>query len=354
MGFINRMVKTILGVGSNVVNSEEGLSNEKILNELVRRFEQEVNFRSLKKRMIYPMTFTVIMHNDDYQNHKVDIQLFINEVVDSFYEIILKKKKKYPNYTNPARYWTFRFIPGLTEEMELDGKTIPVQKGRIFIMASILDVTETEKASSSINVSLPVGASTTLQKVNINLAAFEHFVGVDEPIHINWKAPEKAEGETSSCHSAKSDSIFNATKDVNIHGVDTKTFRSIELGNDISPFLKIQPFEKKTAMLAYKLSGELYTHKIESDECWVVGKDGNNDKGDTFVVKSSKVMNPHLLICKDKATGKYKVAAFASAKFENENEALPVSTIKNPKWTLLDQDMNIIMNGFVVRFIKNN
>jgi hypothetical protein len=59
-----------------------------------------------------------------------------------------------------------------------------------------------------------------------------------------------------------------------------------------------------------------------------------------------------LLIRKDTTDGKYYVAAFAPSILETIQ--LPVSTPEKPKWTQIEKDVNIIMNGFVVRFIKKN
>ncbi len=352
MGVFDKLARLFLGENDGERCYFEGLTNKKILKEIVKRFKGELEFRSVDDRMIYPMTFTVVMHNDDYQNHKVDIQLFIEQAVQRFYEIILKYKTKHPIYTNPAKYWTFRFIPGLTAEMQLEGKSIPVQKGEIFIMASILDITDENYSSNNVNVSLPVGKSAKLQKLNINLDAFKNFVGVDEPIFIDWEDPSKPKVN------AKQDiepNVGQAFVDASKKEESSKKNPFADMpgwSGKGSPFMNVNHNSDNTPKLAYKLEGEVTDYYIKNDTCWVAGNEGNQDKPDTFYVKSKKVMNPHLLLQKDNASGKYKMAAFGPAKMEEQD--LPVSAINNLKWIWLDQSVNINMNGFVVRFIKNN
>ena len=352
MGIIDKLAKVFLGENDGNGSGYRTNFNEYILHSLVKRFKIELKNRSVRQRMIYPMTFTVVMHNDDYQNHKVDIQLFIKEIVQDFYKIILDKKGKYPNYKNPAKYWTFRFIPGLSSEMELEGKSIPVQKGQIFIITSILDITDERFKDNKVNVSLPVGKSAKLQDENINLAAFENFLGIEDPIFVDWKDPVNTQENN------KQDASYNAGQAF----VDASKKEESSKKNPFanmpgwsgkgSPFMNVSHNSDNTPKLAYKLEGEVTYCYIKNGSCWVAGNEGNQDKSDTFYVKSNKVMNPHLLIQKDNANGKYKVATFGPAKMEEQD--LPVSSINNPKWIWFDQSVNINMNGFVVRFIKNN
>ena len=50
---------------------EGELKNQDIMNILVRRFEWEIGHRSVEGQMIYPMTFTIVMHNNDFHGRMV-------------------------------------------------------------------------------------------------------------------------------------------------------------------------------------------------------------------------------------------------------------------------------------------
>ena len=352
MGVIDKLAKLFLGENDGNGSGNGTNFNEYILHSLVKRFKTELKNSSVRHQMIYPMTFTVVMHNDDYQNHIVHINLFIGQVVECFYEIILKYKTKYPIYINPAKYWTFRFIPCLTTEMELGGKSIPVQQGKIFILTSPLDITDEKFKGNNINVSLPIGKSAKLQEANINLDAFKNFVGIGQPIFIDWEDPSKPKNNVKQDMESNAGQAFvdaskkeEASKKNPFAGIAGWSGKG-------SSFMNVSHNSDNTPKLAYKLEGEVAYYYIKNDICWVAGNEGIQDKSDTFYVKSNKVMNPHLLIQKDNASGKYKVAAFGPAKMEEQD--LPVSAKNNPKWIWLDQSVNINMNGFVVRFIKNN
>lgn len=346
MGFYNRLKNLILGIDPDNVDNE--LTNQEIMDVMVKRFEWEVKHRSVGNRMVYPMTFTIVMHNNDFQGRMVEFQMFMPEVVKEFYEIILKYKDKYKDYTNPANYWTFRFIPSISEDMELDGKGIHVEEGKLVIIASILDEKESDDVSKSVNVSMPVDKTGKVKKMNINLAAFGKFVGTGEPITVDWVNPENRDDGIENTPFASN--IFDAVspKPANVGGDKTPSSGLSDLGFIFKGIQK----DDGTAKLAYKLSGELYTYEMKSDECWICGEGGDASKPDTFVVKSNDVKSPHLLIRKDAKEDKYYVAAFAPASIEQVQ--IPVSTPSKPVWIPLETNVNISMNTFVVRFMKKH
>ena len=347
MGLFDKFKNIVLGMGGDSSTAVD-LTNQEIMNIIVKRFEEEIKLRSVGQRMIYPMTFTIVMHNNDFQGRMVEFQLFIPEVVNEFYKIIIKYKEKHNDYTNPANYWTFRFIPSMSEEMELDGKDIHVEEGKIVIIASILDETETNDGNKSLNVSMPVDKTGIIKKVNINLAAFGKFVGTDEPITVTWINPEE---DINGVNVSPLAALPFALQPKNPVGSSEKS-RPQPGFSSLDAVLNGFGIGNTSAKLAYKLDGQLYTYEINSNECWVCGEGAENGKPDIFIVKTNKINNPHLLIRKDTTDGKYYVAAFAPSILETIQ--LPVSTPEKPKWTQIEKDVNIIMNGFVVRFIKKN
>ena len=346
MGIFEIIKKAIIGEPGGADGKE--LTNEEIMNVMVKRFEWEVKHRSVGNRMIYPMTFTVVMHNNDFEGRMIELQMVMPEVVHKFYEIILKYKDKFKNYINPADYWTFRFIPSMSEEMELGGKSIHVEEGKLFVITNISDEKDTDDAGENMLVSMPVDKTGVVKKVNINLAAFGKFVSKDEPITIDWTDPDKAVNGVENTPLASNVFTESEKKPVVSAGNPISYSDLTDMGSIFKGFNK----GNDTFILAYKLNGELYTYEINSNECMVSGEGADNTKPDIFVVKSGKVKSPHLRIRKNFAENKYYVAAFAPTSIEEVQ--LPVSTPDAPKWVPLGVDVNINMNTFVVRFMKKH
>lgn len=327
---------------------EGELRNQDIMNILVRRFEWEIGHRSVEGQMIYPMTFTIVMHNNDFHGRMVELQMIIPKVVKKFYELILKHKDEYGDITNPANYWTFRFIPSLAESMELDGQNIQVEENKMVIITTILDETETDETDKNVNVSMPVDKTGVVKKVNINLAAFGKFVSKDEPITVDWTDPVQA--VNGGGVSPLASNIFDIAekKPEPAAGGPVPHSDLSDLGAIFKGFHK----GNDTYILAYKLNGEIFTYEIKSNECQVSGNGADSTKPDTFVVKSSNVKSPHIRIRKNVAENKFYVAAFAPTSIEEVQ--IPVSTPDEPKWVALNDGVNIDMNTFVVRFMKKH
>ena len=75
---IDFLKKIFLGSDSvTAKHDNEQLTNERIKKMLVNNFEQEIKRRSVGKRMIYPMSFTIVMHHEDYQQHCDDFHLLM-------------------------------------------------------------------------------------------------------------------------------------------------------------------------------------------------------------------------------------------------------------------------------------
>lgn len=350
---IDFLKKIFLGSDSvTAKHDNEQLTNERIKKMLVNNFEQEIKRRSVGKRMIYPMSFTIVMHHEDYQQHCDDFHLFMGEVVDDFYGVIRKYKNKYPNYINPAKYWKFRFIPSMFDKMEMDDKEVNVVKGNPFILCSIFDVIEGKTSAGSIQVSVTVGKSQAIRDVNVNLAAFENFNLREEPVIIYWKDPF---GKPTPPQPQAGEALIGNTQEKQDKPHEEQ--KPVEGTKLFSPSFDI-PFHDPTKVttsqpkLAYKLNGEIYSHTIKSDECYICGKSSKGENAETFKAMSDQVSNPHVLIRKDKEQNVWLIAAFEQTHLGDK--VLETSNPSNPIWTTISQSENISMNGFVVRIMIDN
>ena len=84
------------------------LTNKVLLNELTSHFKTMLENESVGQRMLYPMSFNILMASADYEERRQSLPFVLPEVVANFYRIIESMKTQYPNYTPPAKYWFFQ------------------------------------------------------------------------------------------------------------------------------------------------------------------------------------------------------------------------------------------------------
>lgn len=346
MGIVNVLKKIFdIETDSTYLRGESRLTNEYIMKELVNRFQKELEQKSVGKRMIYPMTFFVFMHNDDYQTCKDELCLFMDQVVEGFYEIIRKYMKKYPECINPARYWTFRFIPATMEIMDIEGTEVNFSNGqRLFIKPTIFDVTEGKKASDSIQVSVTVGKTQTIKNININMEAFSNFALENAPIIINWKDPRENQKDDSSESNLSNSPFFGP-----IRTGDKESNTNMQSLMERSKTQTGTP-NLKRARLIDDSTGRIYT--ITTDQCYIYGNKVSSDSENIFRIDNEKVSNPHARLRKNKITGLYSIVAFD--KIILNDQQLPISKygddFNKMYWMPLTKSVNLNLNGSVVRF----
>ena len=82
------MIRGLLNIfapkSSHKVKAEEGLSNQKLLDELVEHFKDQLKNLSVGKRMLYPMSFNILLHHEDYETVKQSFPFVLPEVVKEF------------------------------------------------------------------------------------------------------------------------------------------------------------------------------------------------------------------------------------------------------------------------------
>lgn len=87
MGMIN-LFKRMFSMDESLV--PDTLTNQRVLDEMIELFSQQLRYRSVRKTMIFPMTFILYVHPSDYENLKESFPIFFPEVVDGFYEVVRK------------------------------------------------------------------------------------------------------------------------------------------------------------------------------------------------------------------------------------------------------------------------
>ena len=181
------ILRKILGLGTvdapkpNKRGGSADMTNEDLLEQLSAVFRSSLEKESVRKRMMFPMCFNVLMHKEDYNSRKSALVGVLPEVIDEFYSIIREYRNKHPRYVPLARKWHFQFSPCQVDSIKLeDGTELKIEKGRLAVTARLYTENEVEtdtvNVESNCRVSLVCNNSGVMSTADINLKVL---VGVD-------------------------------------------------------------------------------------------------------------------------------------------------------------------------------
>ena len=175
-----------IDISSIFRGSSKKLTNKKLLKQLSKHFTDVLVDKSLGSRMLFPMSFVVLMHPEDYDEHKEDFPFVLPEVVAEFYRIIETKSSKHPNHTPPSRYWFFQFSRCSIEMITNQENFFNIRKGKLTTIARLLSsesdysCTSTE---SNIQVSVSIEGSKTMPSASLNPNAIKGLEILTEGIY---------------------------------------------------------------------------------------------------------------------------------------------------------------------------
>ncbi len=88
------------------------LSNDDIKALFLDSFANSIEYRSMKgNRMLYDLSYTMLMHPKDYAEKELDLPIITKVAVNSFYDTIEKNKDKYPDFMPTGNNWSFQYSP---------------------------------------------------------------------------------------------------------------------------------------------------------------------------------------------------------------------------------------------------
>ena len=286
------------------VSNETGkLTNQGVMNELVNNFEKKLVEVSFDEVVTFPMSFTVIMHNDDFEQVKDYAPLLARQAVKAFYKVIDSHMTENSICENLATYWNICFVPCVGEDSEMNGQAIYVEKGRIQTLSAVHDTVlnkdGTEKKGGS-TFTVTVSGSTFFGEVNINKEALKNLVLVSEThLQIPWnRTPGETEGKAEENGKAAGISV-------------AKIFTQ----------------------------GKVFT--MQNGTYMVSGSAETRHEPNIFRVNSDYVMNGHIRIQYIEKDNKFKIAAFFDTTL-NGNE-MPKSNPSDIRWMDLENDATILL-----------
>lgn len=287
------------------------ITNKILYKELIEHFETELEELSVGRRILYPMSFNILLHPDDYERVGESLPFILPEVIAGFYAIIKAKSKLIPDSksTNPAKYWFFQFASSKVktnndeESFIVPGEIVTVGHLTTF------DIKKAQQGTSSENMKLSVKCKNS--NVNQNNINQEALLGMD--ILTNnayiFKYDEKMSQELSDIQA-------------NQRG-----------GNNA------------LATLTYS-DGPHYIDLAMLDELVIIsGSKETRDMENILIVKSDNVDVGHVQIRYLKERNRFQLCAYSNTRLNTRN--IPLSVGGDPIWRDMSFESDIFLNESV-------
>lgn len=295
------------------------VTNKILLKELVDHFNDQIEDLSVGRRLLYPMSFNILMHPDDYNTTKKSLPFVLPEVVAAFYGSIKEKCKEYHNGVNfapPATYWFFQF--SACQVKAKDGVEDFIKRGEIVTTGNLttFDIRKAQQGGirSEANVHLSVKCqNSNTNDNNINMDAL---LGMDI---ISEGGPYIFDFDKNLNEDA---TLISATSDKQRKGWATLRW-SAEDGSG-----------------NYKVY-DMFDAYIE-----ISGKTETRTTRNIVKINSDAVMKQHVHIRFDQTTQTFSLAAFAKTRLNSRE--VPLSAPGSaPQWMSLSNNSSIFLNDAV-------
>lgn len=268
-------------------DNNESLTNKKLLEELTIHFKTMLNTESVGQRMLYPMSFNILMEPSDYNDRKQSLPFVLPQVVSAFYGIIEDMRQEYPDYTPPAKYWYFQFSACHVGAVPTGGtQPLMVRKGHITTVASLLtfDIKDTNNMSANANtrVSIKLDDSNVMNNVNVNWTAIKNI-----------------------------DVISDGTFTYNFDSTLNRDAQNISKNSNIA---EINGF----AELSYSKGGRIYSFIMKDNLIHISGKNEMRNGRSFFILDSPEIKDSHVQIKYLAAESKFQIAAYGPTRLNSK------------------------------------
>lgn len=174
MGIVKNILESLRPPGGGKTKSNNGKSkvtNKTLYKELIEHFKTDMEELSVGRRILYPMSFNILLYPDDYDRVGESLPFILPEVIAGFYAAIKSKRESIldSDATPPATYWFFQFASSSvktedkTESFIIPGEIVTVGHLTTF------DIKKAQEGTTTENVRLSVKCQNSdVNKNNIN------------------------------------------------------------------------------------------------------------------------------------------------------------------------------------------
>lgn len=296
------------------------ITNKILLKELVEHFEQATEKLSVRQRILYPMSFNILMHPDDYVQTKESLPFVLPEVIAEFYSSIKKKAKskgKDVRFDPPATYWFFQFSG--CRICDDNGKEKLIERGKIITTGS-LTTFDFQKANMATEVNTVLSVKCQNSNVNANNINVKALLGMEILGEGTYK--------------------FYFDKNMNENAESIKA----------SEITQIQGF----ATLRWSEGNATKIFTMIDNYIDISGCDETRTTSNICRINSEAVAVSHVQIRYNANNCIFEIAAYGKTRLNTRE--LPVSTGANPMWiTLPKTNSKIFINDTInVEFNANH
>ena len=318
MNKFKEILKKVISFGALDPDARQNVSkitNKVLLRELVTHFKQSMGELSVGRRILYPMSFNILMHPDDYSITKESLPFVLPEVISHFYAEIKNEKKKYldgVNYAPPALYWFFQFSACRFNEDDPNENII--ERGKIITTGSLTTFDIHKVQASGMRSEANMQLSVKCQNSNIN----------DNNINMNALLGMDILGEGAY--------RFDFDNDMN---EDTNSIIASSTLNG-----------KIWATLRWTEDNRWKEYQMRDTYIDVSGQTDTRGGRNICHINNGAVTISHVQIRYDKATQTFQLAAWAKTRL-NERE-VPLSFGSTPSWVPLPKfNSSIFLNDAI-------
>ena len=311
MKFIKQLLDIFKGS-----NEEDGLKNNQLTNKillekLTLHFKTMLNAESVGQRMLYPMSFNILMDPTDYDDRRQSLPFILPQVVSAFYGIIDDMRKEYPDYTPPAKYWYFQFSACPLGTLQIDDTTsITIKKGDIIPLSTLY--TSDYKNENNVSVENGVRVSIKLQ---------------DSDVYSTFNINQ----DTIKTIDILGDGIFKCYFD------NTLNRDSQHITNSFN-FTEINGI----AELSYSRGGRNFHFIMKDNLIHISGKNEMRKGRSLFILDSPDIKDSHVQIKYLPSEKKFQIAAYGPTKLNSRR--LTESSGGDVYWHDLANHSSIFIN----------
>lgn len=296
---------------TNVNNGKSKVSNKTLYKELIEHFESDMEELSVGRRILYPMSFNILLHPDDYGRVGESLPFILPEVISGFYGAIKAKSGSIhdSDATPPATYWFFQFASSSVKtEDKQESFIIP---GEIVTVGHLttFDIKKAQQGSRTENIKL----SVKCQNSNVNQN------------NINQEALLGMEILTNNAYT------FNFDKSMSQKLSDIQSSQ--------------RSGENALATLTYS-DGPVNVHLKMLDELVILsGPKETRNMENILIINSKAIDVGHVQIRYVKETNKFQLCAYSKTRL-NMRE-VPVSVGGTPIWKDMAYNSDVFLNDEV-------
>ena len=286
------------------INEEELFTNKLLLKELNECFLWNLKVESVGNKMLYPMSFNVLLHPNDFEQRKPALPFIIREIVNNFYDTIKTQQSEFPDIEPTASKWNFQFSS--SEKIFIDENNIlEIQQGKPYVIAQLYSVSHGNFGkSTNTRVSYKPKNSDNYSTYNINKDIFKNL---------------DIYGEGIFC--------FSFDKSLKHLSQSPK-----HLGESI-------------AKISYTEGNNIVHFAMIDNEIGISGKNDSRNESWVLKVNSTEVLNNHVLIRYDTGKNIFEIAAYGTLRVGERS--IPHSSGGDVKWFPLSKKAKLLINNFI-------